>query len=145
MVVVAMLAITTALVSFAIPDPSNTRLQREADHVIALLESARAQARAGALTVIWVPQPNGPGADFQFIGLPQALWPSRMKWQESDVRVEVVGSKSIVLGPEPVIGPQSLILRTEDKQLIVSTDGLSPFEVLAVAPVPAQAGGARAQ
>ena len=32
-----------------------------------------------------------------------------------------------MLGPEPVIGAQSVILRLGDRQLVVSTDGLSPF------------------
>lgn len=129
MVVVALIAITTAVVSFAIPDPSSTRLEREAARLIALLESARTQARAGAMTVLWVPQPNGPDADYQFLGLPPALMPP-LKWLESDVKAEVVGGKSIVLGPEPVIGAQSVILRVEDKQIIVGTDGLSPFAVV---------------
>ena len=129
MVVVAMIAITTAVVSFAIPDPSATRLEREAARLIALLESARTQARAGAMTVLWVPQPNGPEADYQFLGMPPALMPP-LKWLEPDVKAEVAGAKSIVLGPEPVIGAQSVILRLEDKQIIISTDGLSAFDVL---------------
>ena len=129
MVVVAMIAITTAVVAFAIPDSSTTRLEREAARLVALLESARTQARAGAMTVLWVPQPNGPAADYQFLGLPPALMPP-LKWEQPDVRAEVVGAKSIVLGPEPVIGPQSVTLRTEDKQIVVGTDGLGPFAVL---------------
>ncbi|MGC4061180.1 MAG: prepilin-type N-terminal cleavage/methylation domain-containing protein [Aquabacterium sp.] len=133
MVVVAMIAITTAVVAFAIPDPSTTRLEREAARLIALLESARTQARSGAMTVLWVPQSNGPDADFQFLGLPPALMPP-LKWLESDVKAEVVGARSIVLGPEPVIGPQSVILRVEDKQIIVGTDGLSAFDVITGAP-----------
>lgn len=129
MVVMVLVAISIATVAFAIPDPSNTRLEREAARLIALLESARTQARAGAMTVLWVPQPKGPEADYQFLGLPPALMPS-LKWMEPDVRAEVVGAKSIVLGPEPVIGPQSVILRVEGKQIIVGTDGLSAFDVI---------------
>lgn len=129
MVVVAMIAITTAVVTFAIPDPSSTRLEREAARLIALLESARTQARGGAMTVLWVPQSNGPDADYQFLGLPPALMPS-LKWDEPEVKAEVVGARSIVLGPEPVIGPQSVILRLEDKQIIVGTDGLGAFDVI---------------
>jgi general secretion pathway protein H len=129
MVVVAMIAITTAVVTFAIPDPSSTRLEREASRLIALLESARTQARAGAMTVLWVPQSNGPDADYQFLGLPPALMPP-LKWLTPEVRAEVVGARSIVLGPEPVIGAQSVILRMEDKQIIVGTDGLSAFDVI---------------
>ena len=73
MVVVAMIGVASAVVAFAIPDPSSTRLEREAARLIALLESARTQARAGAMTVLWVPQAKGPDADFQFLGLPPAL------------------------------------------------------------------------
>lgn len=129
MVVMVLVAISIATVSFAIPDPSNTRLEREAARLIALLESARAQARAGAMTVLWVPQPNGLDADYQFLGMPAALMPP-LKWLNEEVRAEVVGAKSIVLGPEPVIGAQSVILRLEDKQIIVGTDGLAPFDVM---------------
>ncbi len=129
MVVIAIVGITTAVVSFAIPDPSATRLEREAARLIALLESARAQARTGAMTVLWIPQSSGNEADFQFLGLPPALQPP-LQWLDRDVRAEVVGAKSVVLGPEPMIGAQSVILRVDDKQIIVGTDGLLPFEVI---------------
>jgi general secretion pathway protein H len=146
MVVVAMIAITTAVVAFAIPDPSSTRLEREAARLIALLESARTQARAGAMTVLWIPQSNGPDADYQFLGMPAALMPP-LKWNEPDVKAEVVGGRngSIVLGPEPVINAQSVILRVEDKQIIIGTDGLSQFAVITGNPQEddaEQAGGA---
>lgn len=131
MVVVAMIAITTAVVAFAIPDPSSTRLEREAARLIALLESARTQARAGAMTVLWIPQANGPEADYQFLGMPAGLLPP-LKWNEPDVKAEVIGGRngSLVLGPEPVISAQSVILRLEDKQIIIGSDGLSPFAVI---------------
>jgi len=129
MVVVAMIAITVSVVSLAIPDPATTRLEREAARLVAVLESARMQARSGALTVLWVPQPRGEEADYQFLGLPVALMPP-LRWLERDVRAEVVGGRSIVLGPEPVIGAQSLMLRLEERQLIIGTDGLGPFQVV---------------
>ncbi|MDE2401230.1 MAG: prepilin-type N-terminal cleavage/methylation domain-containing protein [Burkholderiales bacterium] len=129
MVVVALVAITTAVVAFAVPDPSATRLEREAARLSAILESARVLARSGAMTVVWIPQAKGPDADYQFIGMPSASLPS-LKWDAREVKAEVVGGRSIVLGPEPVIGAQSVILRLEDRQIIVSTDGLSPFAVL---------------
>jgi general secretion pathway protein H len=129
MVVLALVAISVATVTFAIPDPSNTRLEREAARLVALLEAARTQARTGAMTVLWVPQSKGPEADYQFLGMPPALMPP-LKWLEPEVRAEVIGAKSIVLGPEPVIGGQSVILRLGDKQIIVGTDGLSPFDVV---------------
>lgn len=129
MVVVAMIAITVSIVSFAVPDPSSTRLEREAARLVAILESARMQARSGALTVLWVPQAKGDEADYQFIGLPPVLMPP-LRWLTPEVRAEVVGGRSIVLGPEPVIGAQSLLLRLEDRQLVIGTDGLSAFQVI---------------
>lgn len=129
MVVVAMIAITTAVVSFAVPDPAATRLEREAARLVALLESARTQARAGAMTVLWIPQGQEAEADYQFLGLPPAMMPS-LKWLEPEVRAEVVGGRSIVLGPEPVIGAQSVILRLDARQIIIGTDGLGSFDVI---------------
>ncbi|HET8869846.1 MAG TPA: prepilin-type N-terminal cleavage/methylation domain-containing protein [Aquabacterium sp.] len=129
MVVIAMIAITTAVVSLAIPDPTSTQLEREAARLIAQLEAARTQARAGAMTVLWVPQPTGPDADYQFIGLPPALQPP-LKWMESGVSAHVVGAQSIVLGPEPVIGPQEIVLTLGDRQITIATDGLAPFDVV---------------
>ncbi|MDE2594690.1 MAG: prepilin-type N-terminal cleavage/methylation domain-containing protein [Burkholderiales bacterium] len=129
MVVIAMIAITTAVVSLAIPDPSATRLEREAARLIAQLEAARTQARAGAMTVLWVPQSNGVDADYQFVGLPPALLPS-LKWMEPEVTAKVVGAKSVVLGPEPVIGPQQVVLSLGDRQITIGTDGLAPFDVV---------------
>lgn len=129
MVVVAIIAITVSVVSSAVPDPSSTRLEREAARLVAILESARMQARSGALTVLWVPQSRGDDADYQFIGLPQVLMPP-LRWLTPEVRAEVVGGRSIVLGPEPVIGAQSLVLRLEDRQLVIGTDGLGAFQVI---------------
>lgn len=139
MVVVAIIAITASVVAFAIPDPSTSRLEREAARLVALLESARSQARAGGMTVLWIPRGAQADADYQFLGLPPALTPG-LQWMDRDVRAEVVGASSIVLGPEPVIGAQSLILRLGDRQLVVATDGLTPF-----APVLGDEEGAGAQ
>ncbi len=134
MVVVAIIAITAAVASLVLPNPSASRLEREAVRLVALLESARAQARSGGLTVMWVPQANGGDKDYQFLGLPQVMQPS-LQWMEREVRAEVVGARSIVLGPEPVIGAQSLILRLGDQQMVIATDGLTPFApVLGEAP-----------
>lgn len=129
MVVVAIIAITAAVATLALPDPSTSRLERDAVRLTAFLESARAQARAAGLTVLWVPQPSGGETDYQFIGLPQPMMPS-LQWMEREVRAEVVGARSIVLGPEPVIGAQSLIMRLGNQQLVVATDGLTPFAIV---------------
>ena len=128
MVVVAIIAITTAVASLSLPDPAASRLEREAARLIAFVESARAEARAGGITVLWVPQGVTADADYQFMGLPAAFMPS-LKWMERDIKAEVVGGRSIVLGPEPYIGSQSIRLRLNDQVVDIATDGLSPFAV----------------
>jgi general secretion pathway protein H len=129
MVVVALIAITTAVASLALPDPSTSRLEKEAARLTAFLESARAQARSNGMTVMWLPQSSGSDTDYQFMGLPPKDTPS-LQWMEREVRAEVVGASSIVLGPEPVVGPQSIVLRLGTQQIILGTDGLSPFDVV---------------
>lgn len=129
MVVVALIAITTAVASLALPDPSTSRLEKEAARLVAFLESARAQARSGGMTVIWLPQPASADADYQFLGLPSEETPS-LQWMEREVKAEVVDGRSIVLGPEPVVGAQSIILRLGTQQIMIATDGLGPFDVV---------------
>jgi len=75
---------------------------------------------------LWIPKANGEEQDYQFLGLPASAMPS-LVWLERSVKAEVVGSKSVVLGPEPVIGAQRVVLMLDDQQLVIATDGLSPF------------------
>jgi general secretion pathway protein H len=53
LVVVAIMAIATAGVSLALRDSSQTQLEREAQRLAALLESARAHSRMSANPVRW--------------------------------------------------------------------------------------------
>ena len=46
---------------------------------------------------------------------------------------EIAGERLIRLGPEPMIGAQSLHLRLGAQSLKLATDGLGPFEVSKVA------------
>jgi general secretion pathway protein H len=54
-VVIAIVALASAAVTLAVRDPQATQLEREAARLSALLESARAEARASGLAVFWVP------------------------------------------------------------------------------------------
>ena len=132
LVVVAMVAIATALVSLTLPDPGATRLERESERLIALFESARAEARVSGLAVRWVPQTNPDrdpeAAHFLFQGLPARLaMPTR--WLGEPPIVEVFGARVVTLGPEPMIGAQRLSLRIDKQDLTLETDGLGPFEI----------------
>ena len=128
LVVIAIMALATAGVSFALRDAPNAQLEREADRLAALLEAGRAASRASGVPVRWLARPEG----FRFDGLPDShTLPTR--WLDSATSVR--GPGSLVLGPEPLIGPQQVILTQSthpEHALRVATDGLRPFAVEAV-------------
>ena len=126
MVVVAIIALGTALVSLALPSGEGATLAREAERLAAVLESARAQSRAAGVPVRWRATPGG----FVFDGLPASAPPLPKRWL--DERTVAVGNAPLWLGPDPIIGAQAVALRRADGQgpvLRVATDGLRPFGV----------------
>jgi general secretion pathway protein H len=125
-VVVAIIAIATAGVSFAVRDAQATQLDREAQRLASLLESARAQSRSTGTSVRWYATPGA----FHFDGLPADALPERWLADTTAVR----GSATLVLGPEPIIGPQQVVLgssRSPERTLSIATDGVRPFKVIA--------------
>ena len=122
LVVVAIIAIATAGVSLALRDSSQTRLERDAQRLAALLESGRAQSRATGVAVRWVALSGG---GFRFEGVPPGTLPG--EWLAPDT--SVAGTATLVLGPEPLIGRQSVLLVSQGQSLRVATDGLRPFVV----------------
>lgn len=132
LIVVSLIAIASAVATLALRDPSATQLEREAARLAALLETARAEARAAGVRVQWVP--DAESRSFRFMGLPDSLGlPSG--WLDDATRAEVrlpAGlTRAAILGPEPVIGAQRIVLRLADQQLTLATDGLGPFAVVA--------------
>lgn len=134
LVVMAIIAIASALVSVALPDRTQDRLNEEAERLAALLESARSEARASGISVRWEPagaavataQAVEDGADFRFVGLiGGAALPTR--WLGRGVSAEVIGARALTLGPEPVLPAQSVVLRLDDRRVVLASDGLSPF------------------
>ena len=134
MIVVALIAVAAGVVSLALRDPSSTRLEIEAQRLSALLESARAESRATGLAVHWLPAPDDVEADFRFVrvsgGLSKAM-PMTTRWLDPQIRAEVIGAPGIQLGPEPIIGAQRIVLRLGHQRLVLATDGLGPFSVVA--------------
>jgi general secretion pathway protein H len=126
MVVVAIIAVASAGVAFAMRDAAGAPLDRDALRLTALLESARARSRLSGQPVRWVATETG----FRFEGLPAQALPDR--WLADDTRV--VGNGVLVLGPEPVIGPQALVLTSASRpehSVRIATDGVRPFAVAA--------------
>ena len=129
LLVVALIAVASGLATFAIRDPSSTQLENEAARLASLLEAARAQSRATGIAVRWEPRPVAPDPEgFRFVGLtPGNELPQR--WLGTGVSAEIIGQPALMLGPEPIIGRQRLVLRLNDQRLTLVTDGLAPFTV----------------
>ncbi len=139
MVVVALIAIGIAITSLALRDPTRDHLEREATRLAALLEMARAEARATALPVNWQPLPDGasagsdPPQHFRFEGLSrQSALPGH--WLDARVQAQVLGAARVVLGPEPILPPQRVLLALESQRMEVASDGLSAFTVVTTPP-----------
>jgi general secretion pathway protein H len=157
LIVVAIVAVASAVVTLAVRDPQASALEREADRLSALLEAARAESRASGLPLLWVPVKEGatvggssvrpePSTDAdgrqnanvsgrasgeQTAGFRFVGLPSRLgfpeHWQSPGVTAEVIGAPALVLGPEPLIGAQRVALRLADRRLTLASDGLGPF------------------
>ena len=124
LVVIAIIAIATAGVSFALRDSQSTQLEREAQRLAALFESARAQSRSSGVPVRWYATDQG----FRFDGVPPNAMPE--KWLSESTQVR--GPATLQLGPEPIIGKQEVVLTSAalpDRSLRIATDGLRPFAV----------------
>jgi general secretion pathway protein H len=124
LVVVAIMAIASAGVSFALRDSQATQLEREAQRLAALLESGRAQSRSSGIPVRWYPTPGG----FRFDGVPAKALPDHWLSETTQVR----GTAALQLGPEPIIGRQEVVIESSampGRSLMVATDGLRPFAV----------------
>ncbi|CAA2102199.1 prepilin-type N-terminal cleavage/methylation domain-containing protein [Variovorax paradoxus] len=133
-VVIAIIAIATAAVSFAMRDTDAAKLDREADRLAALLESARAQSRASGVPVRWRPVEGG----FAFDGLPPEALPSG--WASAGISAQAslasgVQMPALQLGPDPIIAAQQVMLHSAgppERVLRIATDGLRPFTVFPV-------------
>ena len=124
LVVISIMALATAGVGLAMRDGGQAQLEREAERLAALLESGRAQSRASGVPVRWQATADG----FRFDGVRPGALPHQ--WLQADTRVR--GNSVLVLGPEPLIGPQQVTLvqtSHPEHALRVATDGLRPFTV----------------
>ena len=126
LVVIAIIAVATAGVTLSLRDSSQTALEREAQRLAVLFESARAQSRASGTAVIWQPTVDG----FRFEGLQPGALPTR--WLEAGTRAGA--NVAIQLGPEPIIGAQAVDILfggqgdTQPARVLrIATDGLRPF------------------
>ncbi len=135
----AIVAISVGLVSFALRDPDASRLETEAERLALLLEQARVEARVTGVPVSWAPVSEaqsgagngvGPGGDkaaqFRFTGLPPSQ-PMPTRWLEAETRAQIVGGNSVVLGPQAILPAQRVVLSLGSHKLELASDGLSAF------------------
>ncbi|MCY7315277.1 MAG: prepilin-type N-terminal cleavage/methylation domain-containing protein [Rubrivivax sp.] len=136
LIVIAIIAVGVALASVALPDGNASRLEEEGERLSALLEMARAESRVTGVAAYWVPRAEGEvltdlqGAPvhFRFIGVSAALLPAS-RWLDARVNAQVVGARSVVLGPSAILPQQRIVLMLADQRLELVTDGLGPFAV----------------
>jgi general secretion pathway protein H len=140
LVVLAIVAIASAGVGFALRDGTQTRLEREAQRLSALFESARARSQVGGVPVRWRVTAQG----FRFEGLPgsqQSEDDLPQGWLDPDTSAFVEGvptrdtatqKDSLLLGPDPIIEPQVVVLLSRSQaslRLRLTTDGVRAFAV----------------
>lgn len=128
LLVITLIAIASALVTASLRDPQEAQLQADAVRLSALLESARAEARASGVAAYFELRRPDQAEAFRFVGLGAVRdWPTQ--WLQADVSADIVGGRRLTLGPEPVIGAQRIQLRLGERRLSLVTDGLAPFAV----------------
>ena len=124
LVVVAIIAMASAGVGFAMRDTTMVALERDAERLSALLEAARARSRVSGVPVRWLADAQG----YRFEGLAASELPQN--WLDADT--SVAGAVVLALGPDPIIGAQEVMLVSRSasgKSLRLATDGVRPFSL----------------
>jgi general secretion pathway protein H len=155
LIVITIIAIGSAGVVFAFRDSDATSLDREADRLSAMLESARAQSRSSGVAMLWVPLPEGfamlPAQEFAAALTQARLSNGQLNLAADQIRpwlaagttarVTTLGNaqtnaQSLTLGPEPMLAAQAIVLSRGQQQLRIASDGLRPFRVQAADSAP---------
>lgn len=123
LLVMALIAMGSAGIAFSLRESGEQLLEREALRLVARLDAARAQSRASGNAIVW--RPDGEG--YRFVG-PSGPAAATIPWLEPGTTVR--DDKALVLGPEPIIGVQTIELLLGERSLRVGTDGLRPFAVV---------------
>ncbi len=137
LVVMAIVALASAGVGFAMRDTAQVQLERDAQRLVAWLESARAQSQVSGAPVRWRATADG----FRFEGLAtltlaETQANAAQPWLDADTMLAPIAGSSdtpvLLLGPEPIIEPQALVLMSRSqpgRQVRLATDGVRPFAV----------------
>jgi general secretion pathway protein H len=123
LVVLCVLALASGGVVWRLHDPAARQLQQEASRLAAVLEAARSQSHARGQALRWRATPEG----YAFDGAAAPPTP----WLFEDTQARVWGAQALLLGPEPVIGSQAVVIThgPTGRSVWVLTDGVRPFKV----------------
>jgi general secretion pathway protein H len=139
MVVLVIMALALGAAVLALRNPAQVALAQDGQRLAAWLETGRAMARSSGQPVRWRPTAGG----FELAGGPGLSPPQA--WLNAGTTVVsfstsgsapapvTAGAWPLVLGPEPVLPAQTLLLSLDGQYLRVASDGLSTF---APQPVP---------
>ncbi|RMX05067.1 type II secretion system protein GspH [Corticibacter populi] len=126
-IVAAIIGIGAAVMTLAWPDGGMRALEREGDRLAALLESARTHSRSSGQAIQW----RGTQDGFVFEGrAPHFIATLPSHWEND--RVQALAGQPLLLGPEPLLPAQSVLLTLRDhpeQRIRVATNGLLPFRV----------------
>jgi general secretion pathway protein H len=127
LIVIAVIALGTAGVALAMRDSGQTRLEREAVRLAALLDAARGQSRTSGTVVTWqAVQDDGAAPAMRWRGL-RGKEPLPTTWLDSQTLA--LTKAAVVLGPDPVIAPVRVSLTNGSESRDVVTDGVGAFWV----------------
>lgn len=143
LVVLMIIAIGTAGVSFAFRDTQSSLLEREAQRLSVILEAARVQSRSSGVALAWLPLPQGfvvlPASAVEGARQVQIDAASVNPWLSPQLQAQVLltspdsnqprNASRLLLGAEPMIAPATVLLSMGEQQLRIATDGLRPFAV----------------
>jgi len=125
LVVLAIVAIASATVTLSLRDSAQTRLQSEAERLIAVLEATRADARASHTAALWHANEKG----FDVYNLP-TTGPAlhNMAWLHQGTQATPT---DVLISAEPVQARSTITLRHDSgASLRIGTDGAAAFKVL---------------
>lgn len=127
LLVLAIMALGSSAVVFALRDGPAQQLEKEAQRLNAWLEATRVQARTQGLQVQALSSEQG----VRISVLPAGALPDKqLMWLHAST---IAQGSPLILGPEPLLPAQSWFLSSRSfpaQSLRIGTDGLHPFKVL---------------
>lgn len=159
LVVISIMAIALGAASMSLRDPAQDLLQREAQRLTAQLEAARAQSRASGVQVRWLAgvggyrfeglwKPDslllGPGSTASTTSSDMGAGTQDSEHQDPTSTLSAGTSKIgiawldsatkaqpdvLLLGPEPLLPKQAVVLSNQGQQIRIGSDGIGPFAI----------------